>query len=725
MEISPVYGRIYEKITSHKYYLLSLIFIFFLILIYYFITWPIVGYDTDLWYHLSGGRYFWENSTIARDAFFSYITPSKSWYDYYWLFQVIVYKIFQWTGYYGLVALRCFLYFLTTVFICLFFIRRYDNRTALLIGLTFFICYPLAITFREMLVRPHIFSYLFIVVFLYILELKRDKIWMLPFLGVLWSNIHGIEYPVMILIIIAYLAEMYYSDFRKNTKQSGNNKKTKWILILTIYSVFFTPHVIELIKTPFNVAYNNALYQQLYVAELIPIDFRSIFIFGFLPFSNLIVTMQHILVISFVIFFLICLWKRKLRVSHLILFACSVVLLIKYNRFIFEFMLLSIPTIRYGIGLLSNPSENKEGKFYRIIPVAMIVVLIVVPCLTYGSHFKYRPEYPFTQSNLPAGVAKFLNSIDAHGSVMNEPNTGGYMQWALDSKYKIYMDMQLAVFNDRDFAFVHNALHDSNTFRLFVRKYNPSFLSVSLNRPYFKEIIEMNDQFVPIFFDSTELLYVNKLHYKKLADDYELKAIDPFSYMEIKYEDQSAKKLSQMFTEASRIHHNDPANYIANHIICSILIVRKQYAQAMPYAEFIIKHYPDVSHGYALKADVLFGRVLYEEAVPLYKKALEMGQTSQSENVYHNLHVSYIRLKEYKKAYRVLSKYINPFHSNVNYKEIYDLGMAAAAAGKLRDAINFLKIAQMKLPPDDIEYTKKINDNLKMLDPENKKIYEQ
>jgi hypothetical protein len=31
----------------------------------------------------------------------------------------------------------------------------------------------------------------------------------------------------------------------------------------------------------------------------------------------------------------------------------------------------------------------------------------------------------------------------------------------------------------------------------------------------------------------------------------------------------------------------------------------------------------------------------------------------------------------------------------------------------------------MKLPPDDIEYTKKINDNLKMLDPENKKMYEQ
>ena len=399
--------------------------------------------------------------------------------------------------------------------------------------------------------------------------------------------------------------------------------------------------------------------------------------------------------------------------------------MIKYNRFIFEFMLLSVPTIRYGIDLLSKPAENNKGKLYSVIPLAMIVVLVVVPILTYGSHFKYRPEYPFTQSNLPVSVAKFLNSIDAHGSVLNEPNTGGYMQWALNSKYKIYMDMQLAVFNDRDFALVNNALLDANTFRLFIRKYNPSFLSVSLNRPYFKEIIALNDQFVPIYFDSTELLYVNKLHYKKLAEDYELKAIDPFSYMDIKYEDQSTKTLSQMLAEASRIHSNDPANYSANHIICSILIVRKQYAQAMPYAEFMIRNYPEVSHGYALKADVLFGMEIYEEAVPLYKKALQMGQESPADNVYHNLHASYIKLKEYKKAYRVLAKYVNPFHSKANYKDIYDLGMAAAAAGKLRDAINILKIAQMKLPPDDIEYTKKINDNLRMLDPEDKKKYEQ
>jgi hypothetical protein len=123
MAAKPVNGRFLDCITGLRFYPISLIFLFFLILIGYFITWPIVMIDTDLWYHLSGGRYFWQNGTIAHDAFFSYVTPPKSWYNYYWLFQAVVYKIFQWTDYYGLIVLRCILYFLTALFICLSFVR--------------------------------------------------------------------------------------------------------------------------------------------------------------------------------------------------------------------------------------------------------------------------------------------------------------------------------------------------------------------------------------------------------------------------------------------------------------------------------------------------------------------------------------------------------------------------------------------------------------------------
>lgn len=715
--------RLNETITNQKYFLFSLISIFFLILIWYFITWPIVGYDTDLWYHLSGGRYFWQNGTIATDAFFSYVSPPKSWYDYYWLFQVLVYKLYQWTGYQGLVGLRCFLYFLTTLFICLFFLNRGQYRTKQVISLFFFTCYPIALVFRELLVRPHLFSYLFIVVFLYILERKRDKIWLLPILGILWCNIHGIEYPVMIIIVFAYLAEMYYQDFKKEAHHPADSKSTKWLLILTIYTVFFTPHVFELIKTPFNISYGNALYQQLYVSELIPIDFRNIFTFSVLPFSNLIVTFQHFLVLASMGFFLFCLWKRSLRISHLIIFSSSLLLLIKYNRFIYEFILLSIPLVRYGLALMIKPcDETRAGFFFRAAPILMILVLIVIPWLTYASQFRSRPEYPFTQFNLPTGVTAFLNSLDAGGAILNEPNTGGYMQWALNKKYKIFMDMQLAIFNDRDFAYVNSALHDENAFRMFCRKYDPSFLSVSLGRYQFKDLIEKFPEFKPVFFDDKEVLYVNARHFPRIAAAYELGQIDPFEVNHIQYEKEARDRLSRIFAEAMKMRNVYPDGVVTNTIIANILIVNKEYEKALPYGEQVISRYPDFGAGYALKADALFGLGRFREAAACYRAAIATGKVSQitTRNVYRNLHVCYIRLKEYKKAYQALAKYVNPFNLSSDYKDIYELGMAAAAAGKLRDGINFLKIAEMKLPPNDAEYSKKIKENLRMLDPEGK-----
>jgi tetratricopeptide (TPR) repeat protein len=714
-------GRLYENITGHRYYPLSLIALFFLLLIGYFIAWPIVMTDTDLWYHLSGGRYFWQNGTIASDAFFSYITPPKSWYNYYWLFQAIVYKIFQWTDYYGLITLRCLLYFLTTMFICLSFVRRHENRTELLLGLFLFIACAIVILYRELTVRPHLFSYLFIVVFLYIIEFKQNKIWLLPLLGIFWSNVHGIEYPVMFLIVFAYLAEIYWRQFRKIPTGGAVGKKESWFLISVFYTIFITPGVIELVKTPFSVSFQNAAYQHLYVVELLPITFRNFFIFAPVSVQGLISSLQNLIVFLAAAFLLIGLWKRKLRISHAILFIGALLLLAKHTRFTCEFTLLSIPLLCQGVRLLAV--NNRLPRW--VVAIALPVVVVLIPLLVFHSNLGNRPVYPFSPENLPSGVVRFLNQHTAGGKILNELNTGGYLPWALDKKFSIYMDMQMSLFSDIDFATAQNAFFDANAFKTFIQKYNPSFVSVSLNRPHFKEIVANYPQFVPVFFDFAEVLYVNKAHYGDLAGRYALKAIDPFHYAEVIYANESAEKLSEIFSEASRMLDQDPANYRAHHILSSILVVRRQYGKALSHAETIIRLYPEQSHGYALKGDALFAMERYEEAARLYKKALAMGRTSKAENIYWNLHASYLNLKEYKKAYKLLSKYVNPFNPNTDYKEIYQLGISASAVGKIREAVTFLKIAKMKVPSDDAEYTKKIKDNLLLFDPEDKKIYEQ
>jgi tetratricopeptide (TPR) repeat protein len=689
--------------------------LFFLILIGYFIAWPIVITDTDLWYHLSGGRYFWQNGTIARDAFFSYITPPKSWYNYYWLFQAVVYKIFQWTDYYGLIAMRCLLYFLTALLICLSFVHRYENRTELLFGLFLFVACAIVILYRETAVRPHLFSYFFIVAFLYILEFKRDKIWLLPLMGIFWSNIHGIEYPVMYLIIFAYLAEIYWCEFREMPGKipigDAVGKKEKWLLISVFYTIFITPGMIELVQTPFSVSFQNAAYQHLYVSELVPIPFRNFFIFAPISIKGLISSLQNIIVILAAAFLLIGLWKKKLRLSHAILFIGAILLLAKHGRFNCEFTLLSIPLLCQGV----LPIATKDRFPRRVVDLALPVVVVLIPLLVFHSRLGNRPAYPFSPSNLPTGVVRFLNLHAAGGKILNEANTGGYLPWALRPEFKIYMDMQMTIFSDMDFATAQNAFSDANTFKAFIQKYDPSFISVSLNRPRFKKVVESDSRFVPIFFDHAELLYVNKFHHADLAERYALKAIDPFHYWEVIYADESAEKLSEIFSEASRMLDQDPENYRANHILSSISVVRRQYDKALSHAEAVIRNYPELSHGYALKGDALFWMGRYEEAARLYKKALNMGRTTKAENVYWNLHASYFNLKEYKKAYNLLSKYVNPFNPNTDYKEICQLGISAATVGKVREAVTFLKIARMKVPEADVEYVQKIDKNLAML----------
>lgn len=712
MTQNPSDGRLYENITGHRYYPLSLISLFFLILIGYFLAWPIVMTDTDLWYHLSGGRYFWQNGTIARDAFFSYITPPKSWYNYYWLFQATIYKIFQWTEYYGLIALRCLLYILTALFICLSFVRRHENRTELLLSLFLFVACAIVILNRELAVRPHLFSYLFICVFLYILEFKRDKIWLLPLLGIFWSNVHGIEYPVMYLIVFAYLAEIYWRQFRKIPTGDAVGKKGKWLLISVFYTIFITPGVIELVQTPFSVSFQNAAYQHLYVVELLPIPFRNFFVFEPVSIKGLISSLQNLIVLLTAAFLVIGLWKRKLRICHAILFIGALLLIAKHTRFSCEFTLLSIPLLHHGIRMIAEKAQFPR----KVVDLALPAVVILLPLLVFHSIMGNRPAFPFSPSNLPIGVVRFLNQhAPGGGKILNEVDTGGYLPWALSPKFKIFMDMQMTVFSDMDFATSQNAFFDANTFKAFIQKYDPSFISVSLNKPHFKKVAATDTRFVPVFFDHAELLYVNKSHYGDLAGRYALKAIDPFRYSEIKYADESAEKLSEIFAEASRILDQDPANYRANNILSSIAVVRRQYDQALSYAEAIVQHYPEQSHGHALKGDALFGLERYDEAARLYQKALDMGRTAKAENVYWNLYVSYNNLKDYKKAYGVLSRYVNPFNPHTDYKEIYELGISAANVGKTREAVTFLKIAKLKVPAADVEYVQKIDKNLSML----------
>lgn len=711
MTIKPIAWLIYGQITGHRYYTSTLILLFLALAAISFLMWPIVMYDTDMWYHLSGGRHFRQHANIAGDAFFSYIDPPRSWYNYYWLFQAFIYQIYDFSGYHGLIVLRCLLYLLTASFICLFFLAQNENKTERLLGVFFFVCCTLVIIQRELLVRPHAFSYLFIVVFLYILEYRPEKIRLLPLLGIFWVNLHGIEYPVMFLIVFAYLAELFWRRRRGAADVMQTGKRTAWPLIAVFYTIFLTPGIVDLVQAPFAVSFESSAHQHLYVSELLPFSFRNLFVFSFVTIPGLLAALQNLIVLAVFSFMLLGLWKGRLRVAHAILFAGALLLLTQHVRFGYEFTLLSLPVLREGMKMTAGHDRFPR----RLADFCLPVAALIIPVIVFYNMFGDRPKYPLSETNLPAGIVRFLNSHAPGGRILNEPNTGGYLPWALKDGFKIYMDMQMSIFGDLDFATAHNAFADVNVFRQFVRKYDPSFISVSLKRPGFRKIAASDERFRPVFFDHAEVLYVNKQHFPVIADQFEIKAIDPFSFREIRYEELNPQTLPAISAEATGILKEDPANYSANHILGAVAVAQRQYAQAILHADAILRHYPELSHGYALKADALFGMERYAQAARLYQKAMAMGQRAKGENVYWNLHAAYVKMQQYQQAYRLLAKYVNPFSPEANYKEIYQLGISAASAGKIKEAITFLRIAAIKTPESDKELAGKIAEQIMAL----------
>ncbi len=94
---------------NNYYFVISITFV--LTSFIFFLKLPILGCgDVDLWYHLNHGRYIWQNLSLPDSGFFSFIAQDRSWTNYYWLFQLLVYLIYSILGYWGLILLKAILF---------------------------------------------------------------------------------------------------------------------------------------------------------------------------------------------------------------------------------------------------------------------------------------------------------------------------------------------------------------------------------------------------------------------------------------------------------------------------------------------------------------------------------------------------------------------------------------------------------------------------------------
>jgi hypothetical protein len=149
--------------------------------------------DNDLWGYLSFGRVFWEDGYFPFRDTFSYTPTKPLWVYHEWLTGVVFYIVYKYSGPAGLQLLRYVVILITIYLIYMTALKKGGSPLAAVIAL---IPAMVLLSFGHVPVRAQIFTYLFFIMTLYILEdAKINQTWpvlwwLLP-IQILWCNFHG------------------------------------------------------------------------------------------------------------------------------------------------------------------------------------------------------------------------------------------------------------------------------------------------------------------------------------------------------------------------------------------------------------------------------------------------------------------------------------------------------------------------------------------------------
>jgi tetratricopeptide (TPR) repeat protein len=677
--------------------------------IYYLFQWPVTAVDTDLWYHLNGGRYIMEHHALPTDSFFSFVVPSRKLLDYYWLFQVQVYNIHAFLGYYGLICFRALLFIGLVFFVFRFFVKnlRGENRPYILICFLSS-AYLLFLLSRYSMIRPHMVSYLFVALFLYVLEYERKVAFLLPVFALLWVNIHGIEYPVMLLIVLAYLIEYAVGRVRSGVAMKKEELSVIIPLVLVLLTVYCTPLGVRLLEVPFV----STGFASIYIGELKKLGFSDLFSFHL---STLSLTHPSVFFLVFVLSILaiihVALGPAR-RISHLILFFGGVLFLTKGLRLAYEYALLVMPVLKDAVETFPSPCERAR----RFVPAKALFFcfLALIPLVSITKTFTNLPAFPTSNSNLPHGVSMFLQKLQVGGNVLNHPDTGGYLQWALYPKYKIFMDMEAPfLFTDDDMYIALKMYSEKPLLDGILKKYDPSFISVPLNELRFRDLIKFYPQYSPVFFDDREALYVHEGHHPSIVREYGLHKIDPFAFSQMAGSQLIKDPQADLIlAELKRMYPIDPSNGIVNFGISLIYANQGDYQRAIAHADNFITAYPDSHTGYNLKGDIQKALKKYDEALRSYNTALKKYDLA---GTHRSIGLIYFEKKMYGKAYDMLIDTVNIYSPDTSYKDVYYVIYSAVKIGLIKEAEVLFGCILESIPTDDKEWQRKYEDLRNMI----------
>jgi hypothetical protein len=410
--------------------------------------------DPDIWWHLRTGEWVVQNGRVTDTDPFSMYGHDKPWVAYSWLFEVLIYRLYQAFGLTGILAYRVALSAALLIAIHRLVLRREPRvvPASFLTALAFASVVPLLSE------RPWLFTLLLTVVTLEVVLRMRDgsatrAVWLLPMAFVLWANVH-IQFiyglAVLGLACLAPLGDSLLGRPLSGTAADTPGTRQWWRLVgLTAVCTLATlvnPYGARLYYVVYEYASQTVPFSV--INELLAPDFRVHLEWGFLALAGIGV---------------FALGRRaKPSLFDVLLMAGMAFLAFRARRDMGYLAVASLAVITTGPRPAAEAAERFALTPARIaVTAAAVGLFMVLTCWYQGLSESSMKEA--VAREYPVAACDFIRRANPPypGPLFNDFNWGGYLIWDLRD-YPVSMDGRTNLHGDERLALHVKTTHGVN-----------------------------------------------------------------------------------------------------------------------------------------------------------------------------------------------------------------------------------------------------------------------
>ncbi len=485
-----------------KILVLALLFIFLGLLLIH----SLGSINQDIGRHLKLGQIIWETKNIPQTNLFSFTEPDHPFINHHWLSEVVFYLLF------GIIGLKGLIIFKAVIVAASFWLiyKATDKKTGLW---PFLVSVPLGVLvfLNRGDVRPEIFSYLFLALFIFAILRARSFgqyrwLYALPFVQVLWSNAH-IYFVLGPVLLFFFLIDAAFDKERRVALS-----KIFWVFLATSAATILNPNFIKGALAPFlilrNYGYTIVENQSVFFLKDYGVQLAAINVF-------------EISLIVLIIGFIIALKNGSKKIVFEFLaglaFSILAVKMIR-NTGIYAFVFTSVTALNLSAVKPAAKFLKRPARIIFYSAFSAVFAFLIINVLNNDLR-GWMQEGGRFGLEIPAGAARgveFIKQNDVRGPVFNNFDVGSFLIWKLYPEQKVFVDGRPEAYSTEFFQNIYKPMQeDPKMWKYYSEKYgiNYVFFATADITPWaraFLFYISQNPDWPLVYKDGTVAIFLKR-----------------------------------------------------------------------------------------------------------------------------------------------------------------------------------------------------------------------